>query len=272
MPKLKAGEPSIVGTNSAALQVFRVLSLFADKADGYGVTELAEKLAVNKTLAFRMLATLSAQGLLTRDESGVRYILSYSILSLRPASLLEDDIQALCKSYMQKLQALTSEGVFFSIPIGHSTLTIDTVPSQRARASRMNWGVPVPLHASPASRAVLASLTDPEIETYIASASPLKRFTKNTITTTRKLWEEVRTVRARGYALGFQDHLVGSTYVSFPVFGIDERPHGAITIGGPLENFTPDHIEKFLPEIKDIIAELHGRSRLMIASPILVSQ
>jgi DNA-binding IclR family transcriptional regulator len=159
----------------------------------------------------------------------------------------------------------------FSIPMGPNLVTIDGVDHTGRRFLRVNW-VPVPLHASPGSRAILSFLHDDEIEEYIRLAAPLRRITPTTITDPDKLRAEVRLVRRKGYAIGYEDRVVGSNFVSFPVLDEFGRPHGAITIGGPKERFTKDKMYALIPQLADVMAELNREASLLDASPIFISQ
>lgn len=259
------------GLNTSALEIFRVLTSFISRDRTCGVTELAKELGLTKNLAFRTLSTLVDEGYLVRDASGARYELGYRVLDFRSFDAPKNDIRSLCTEYLQRMQELTGESVMLALPLGLRVVTVDGVESFGRRYSRISWGFAPPLHAGAAARVILASLTDNEIRKYLEIASPLRRFTENTIVTAEKLWEEVGKVRARGYAIGLQDLTFGSNYVSFAILDINDRPHGALTIGGPLDRFSPAVVDRTIEQMKAIVFELNQRSRLLVATPFFVS-
>lgn len=130
------------------------------------------------------------------------------------------------------------------------------------RVSHNPRGLLVPLHASPASRALLAFLSDEEIASYIRAASPLKRFTDTTITEPEELWKEVRRVRKQGFARGYGDHYANATYISFPVLDGHGRPHAAITVGAPKERMSERDLNALLPEMQKVMQALNQQTRL----------
>jgi DNA-binding IclR family transcriptional regulator len=257
--------------NKSSLLILRSLYSFTSEQQSFGVSQFAAKLGITKNMAFRALGTLLDEGFVVRDATGKRYELGYRVLMFMHASSEETDIRTLCVKYMSILREISGEGAVFSIPMGPNLVTIDGIDAKGRRFLRANW-VPVPLHASPGSRAILSFLHDEEIEEYIRLSVPLKRITPTTITDPDKLRAEVRLVRRRGYAVGYEDRVVGSNFVSFPVLDESGRPHGAITIGGPKERFTKEKMFGLIPQIAEIMSELNREASLLDASPIYISQ
>jgi DNA-binding IclR family transcriptional regulator len=257
--------------NKSTLLILKSLYSFTSEQPSFGVSEFATKLGITKNMAFRALGTLLDEGFVVRDAAGKRYELGYRVLMFMDAGSEETDVRALCVKYMHILQEISRESVVFSIPMGPNLITIDGVEPKGKRFLRVNW-VPIPLHASPGSRAILSFLHDDEIEEYIRLSVPLKHFTPTTIIDPDKLRAEVRLVRRKGYAIGYEDRVVGSNFVSFPVLDESGRPHGAITIGGPKERFTKEKMYALIPQLADVMAELNREASLLDASPIFISQ
>lgn len=268
-------KPSAVSSgppvNKSSVLILKALYSFTSEQQSFGVSEFATKLGITKNMAFRALGTLLDEGFVVRDVTGKRYELGYRVLMFMHAASEETDIRALCVKYMRILQEISRESVVFSIPMGPNLVTIDGIEPKGTRFLRVNW-VPIPLHASPGSRAILSFLHDDEIEEYIRLSQPLKRFTPTTIIDPDKLRAEVRLVRRKGYAIGYEDRVVGSNFVSFPVLDESGRPHGAITIGGPKERFTKEKMYALIPQLADVVMELNREASLLDASPIFISQ
>lgn len=252
-------------SNKATVRVLSVLSRFIGRRSSWGVTELSQELGLSKNMVHRALSTLLEQGYVVRDASGARYEIGYRVLELGADHLEAPDVRALCGPAMRQLHQLTGESVFLSIIVGRHHVTIDSVEAHGVKVSNPR-GLPVPLHASPASRALLACLSDEEIEKYLSVAAPLRRFTPTTLTEPAAVREEVQRVRRQRYARGYGDHTTGGTYVAFPVLDASGRPHAAITVGGPPERFTQARVDELLPRMLEIMDEANRRSRLYAAT------
>lgn len=256
--------------NKSTTRVLGVLSVFAERPDvAYGVTELSRRLGMTKNMVFRALKTLAEEGYLVQGAEDSRYALGYRIFELCSANLEVPDIRALCAPFLRRLHELTGETVMLSIPVGHNSVVIDGIEGRGPLLSRVTHGRPIPLHAGPGSRAILSFLSDGEIGRYLAAKSPLVKLTPTTIVDRERLREEIALVRKRGYALGYRDNLTGVTGVAFPVLDADGRPQGAVSVGGPEDQFSDAQLAGVVPAIARIVGELNQRSRLLHLGPIL---
>ena len=125
--------------------------------------------------------------------------------------------------------------------------SVDGIEGRGPLLSRVTHGRPIPLHAGPGSRALLAFRSDEEIKDYLKAEMPLVAVTATTIVAPEALWREVRLIRERGYALGYRDNLSGVTGVAFPVFDADSRIQGAVSVGGPEDQFDDVKLASFIP-------------------------
>lgn len=249
-------------TNKATVRILEVLSLFADTSASLGVTEVSRRLGISKNMAFRALTTLLEEGYLVRDPSGQRYDLGFRVVELQNPNFSEPDIVSLATPFMERILNLTQETVLLVVPVEHRVVVLYGLEGKGAFVRRIPLGMSVPLHASSGSRAVLACLSDEEIDAYLRAMVPLARITPRTITDPKKLWAEIRVVRQRGYAIGMGDYMEGVLSVAFPILDPENRPHGALAIGGPKHRFTQQTLAEFLPQLRAIAEELNALSRL----------
>jgi DNA-binding IclR family transcriptional regulator len=262
--------------NQAAQRVLAVLSAFA-AADGSsrGVTELARTLGMNKNMVHRALSTLCGEGFLTRDPSGERYQLGYRVLDISGGAEDEFDLRSVCRPTLEQLHTLTGESVFLSIVVGTSRVNIDWIEARGRRVSHGQRGRSVPLHCTRMSRALLAFLSDAEIEAYLRAAAPLDRFDAVFPETAGEgadaVWRDVHEIRARGYIVWQNPQQYSAAYVAFPLLDPGGRPHGIVTVGGPWERFDPEQIRARLPAIQAVLDPLRQQCRLYPAAPIFVA-
>jgi IclR family acetate operon transcriptional repressor len=249
--------------NKASGRILRVLLTFATAEEKtLGISELSVSLSMTKNMVFRALNTLTEEGLVVRDQRG-RYALGYRVFELCPPGLEVPDIRSLCAPYLRRIHELTTETVMLSIAVGPNSVVVDGIEGRGPLLSRVTHGRPIPLHAGPGSRALLAFRSDDEIEQYLGKQAPLARVTATTIVDPDALWREVRLIRERGYALGYRDNLSGVTGVAFPVFDAHGHVQGAVSVGGPEDQFDDATLASFIPPIGQIMAQLNQRSRLL---------
>ena len=256
--------------NLATVRVFTILERFIGAQRSLGVTELADALGMTKNMVHRALVTLVEAGYLIRDASGARYDIGPGVLQFSVADAGEPDLRAICRPFMERLHGLTGESVFLSVIVGRNRVNVDSIEAAGRRVTYSMRGRACPLHVTDTSRLMLAHLTDEEIEEYIRVASPLSQYKDTALRTPAKLWSALRTLRAQGFGLSHGEFKMGATYVAFPVLDGSGRPHGAITVGGPEERFSFAQAQRMLPQMRQVLMELHERTRLFPANPVFL--
>jgi DNA-binding IclR family transcriptional regulator len=261
--------------NQATQRVLAVLAAFVGSDGSLGVTELSRALGMNKNMVHRALSMLTSEGYLARDASGQRYQLGYRALDLAGTDVDEFDIRALCRPVLEELHRLTGESAFLSIIVGQSRVNVDWIEARGRRVSHSQRGRSVPLHCTEMSRVLLACLSDREITEYLRSAGPLDRyaaiFPDTSDMTVASARDDIARVRWRPHVIWRNPRTFGgAAYITFPLLDGAERPHAIITVGGPIERFGPDRIERLVPEMTAIIAPLQQQCRLFSAAAVFL--
>jgi DNA-binding IclR family transcriptional regulator len=249
-------------TNIATVRVLHVLNAFALDKPQFGVTELSQRLGLTKNMVHRALVTLVNEGFLIRDPGGVRYELGFGVLELQNQNFPVPDFRTLARTAQDQLHALTGATTQLSIRVGDNQVVIDGVEAFGPTATRPKIGSFFPLHASAASRAILAFLSDTEVEDYLRRNAPLRRFTETTLVMPEEIRDEVQRVRASGYAKTLGDYHRSGRGFSFPVLGLDGHVHGAITVGAPESLWSEADAERQLPRMLRIIENLRRECAL----------
>lgn len=261
LPEDGEGDGTKRSYNVATTRIFDVLAQFVLAKPEFGVTELSNSLNMTKNMIYRALATLVNHGLLIRDETGRRYQLSFQVLELQNPYFPVPDIRSMSQPFLERLHLATGKTVQLSVRAGDGQVVIDGVEGQGVLVTRTKLGQFFPLHASAASRAILASLSDSEIDAFLKRNSPLARFTEHTLTTRADIQAEVAKIRERGYAISFEDFNLGNKGIAFAIEAADGTPHSAITIGGM--TLTGDQTPEELAQLcKPAIDELRAVARL----------
>jgi DNA-binding IclR family transcriptional regulator len=259
--------PHLVDTNSktinkATTRLLEVLSAFIVLREPATLTEITKRLGMTKNMVYRALSVLTAEGYLVRDDRRPRYSLGPRILELQNLKFAQLDFPAIARKHLHAIHALTGETVQLSVRSGDVQTLVDGIEGRGYGVLRRKLGRAIPLHASAASRAILATMEDTEIAAYVERNAPLERFTERTLVDLDALLKDAAEIRRRGYALGMGDYNQGTFSVSFAVVGADDQAHGAVTIGGPLYRFTAERAEALLPTITQAIEELRAVATL----------
>jgi DNA-binding IclR family transcriptional regulator len=193
------------------------------------VVELAGATGLNRSTAWRLLATLDRHGLVERDPVSQRYSIGYAILQMAAAG----DYDALvrrARPVLERLAVETGETVNLAVAKRFHLVYVDQVEAPQIMSP--NWlGRNAPLHATSSGKAFLAWLPPEEREAL--TPARLQRYTPTTITTRRELEHELDAVRQEGYSVcvgELEETLYGA---SAAVLNERERPVAIVSVWGP---------------------------------------
>lgn len=227
VPRVKATETS-----------FRIVELL-DRKTGAGVSELAREVDVSKSAVYKHVKTLERLGYLVRD--GDDYHLSNRFLSLGrgarerlPLDAIRDVISDLAETTEH-----TSSFIVHENDRGVYALRISSDETDDG----ITEGDVAPLHATAGGKAILAFLSADEREEVIDSAG-LDVLTDKTITDSRALEQELRSVRDQRIAFDREEFLDGHQCVASPVVGGDGEPVGAVSVTGNIHHMSGKRLEE----------------------------
>src|SRR5262245_9694021 len=167
-----------------------LLKAVANSQQPLTVVELASQCGLNRSTAWRLLATLDSQGLVERDPMTQRYSVGHAIFQIAAAGD-HDAFVRLAHPVLQRLANDTGETVNLAVAKRFDLVYVHQVEAPQIMAP--NWlGRGVALHATSSGKAFLAWL--PEEERNVLVAQRLERFTDTTITERSKLEEELEQV------------------------------------------------------------------------------
>src|SRR5947209_5025052 len=224
-PERQAGRPRTIQSVDRAAMLIKAI---ADSRQPPTVLELAAACGLNRSTAWRLLATLDAHGLVERDPVSQRYSLGYSFLRLA-AGMEPDPLVRQARPVLERLAGDTGEATNLAVVKRFRLVYVDQVDPPQIMAP--NWfGRTVPLHATSTGKAYLAFM--PRDEQDAALGGRLDRFTGTTITDRKTLDAELAEVRRTGFATcvgELEESLFGA---SAPVLSEQGRPVAIVSVWG----------------------------------------
>ena len=191
------------------------------------VFELADRCGLNRSTAWRILATLEDEGLVERDPAAGRYEIGYALVALGAAAG-HDPLVRRARPALRALAEACLETASLAVPRGMQLVYVDQVQAPHVMAA--DWlGRATPLHATSTGKALLAWLSEDDIGAALPGR--LERFTDTTITTRPVLRTELAQVRARGYAISRGELEPALWGVSAPVLD-GGRPVAVVSVWG----------------------------------------
>ena len=165
------------GSVSSVQSIRRAFAVLDALNEGpLGVTEVADRAALPKSTAARLLATLVGEGAVEQVPGETSYRLGPRLVMLAGGFSLVRSLAAVGRPVLADLAAASGEAAGLGVPDGDLVHYIDQVDTPNPVVVRDWTGARAPLHAVSSGQVLLAFRTPAAIERYIAQPT-LERFT-----------------------------------------------------------------------------------------------
>lgn len=248
----------VAGAGTSVQSVDRamtILAILARNGDS-GVTEIAAELAVHKSTAFRLLATLEAHRMVEQVGERGLYRLGVGNLRLAGATTARLDVVSEARDVCRQLAATTGETVNVAVLADTAALYVDQVAGSSALQSH-NWvGQRIPLHATSNGKVLLSEMSEDAVH---AAVRELPQLTDKTITDRERLAAELAHVRQAGYALANNELEVGLSAAAAPIRNVRGDIVASISVSGPSFRLTDERMDAVIPSVLAAASEVSHR-------------
>ncbi|PRY16708.1 IclR family transcriptional regulator [Kineococcus rhizosphaerae] len=237
------------GTRTSPVQsvdrAITILEVLAELGET-GVTEIAQRLDVHKSTAFRLVAALENRGLVEQVGDRGKYRLGMAVVRLAGAVADQLDVTRRARPACEDLAAQTGETVNVALADGDAALNVDQVRGASSVVTH-NWiGERTPLHATSSGK-VLMAFSAPVRARGLAGR--LRRFTDATLTRRRDLEEALDKIAVDGFATTAEELEVGLNAVAAPVRGPDGSVVAALSVSGPAYRLSAERLLEVAPAV-----------------------
>lgn len=225
----------------------RILEILADADKGVSLAEISRMLIVNKSIAVRILTTLEALGYIYRNNISETYHLTYKISNLGFRQLSSSYLLDQAKRFLYDLAEKCQELVRLALVDNGELVWVFAAAGRRHRLQIGRVDENISYHGHATGKAYLSTLSEREIRGKLGSSIP--RHTEATITSIDGILAEVAEVRAKGYAVSWEEREKGVVAVASPITVVGPRGHaecvGTLSIAAPSPRVDKDIVADF---------------------------
>jgi len=219
-----------------------VLEALCDEEEEVRISRLSEKLGMNKTSVFRLLATFENRGYVEREAVSGKYRLGLAAYEMAQKFLSRMGLLKKAHPVMERLVRACNEAIYLVVRRNDDLLFLDVVDTPLQVKIVSLVGNRYPLATSSAGKVLLAG-PPPGTD----SAADRKRHAQPEVPP-----EELQKIRENGFCIDFGSFGEGVTCLAVPL----RNGHGEIIAGlcmiGPEFRMSPAQIEQeLLPHLKD---------------------
>ena len=209
-----------------------VLSSFSEDTPTLSLTDISQRLALNKTTTLRILSTLESLGYLARDPQTKLYSPSFEIFRLGFVVLNSLEVRQIAAPHLRKLVDNVQETVNLAVLDGNEVVYIDRVGSKHMVNIYRSVGSRLPVYCTSTGKALLAFLPPDELDEVLTKIT-WAQYTENTITTPARLKDNLSIARQRGFADSNGEMTPDLLAVAAPVYQNDGQVIAAVNISVP---------------------------------------
>lgn len=197
-------------------KVFAILQEIAGSDYEMGISDLSRRLNISKSTVYGITQALSDLGAVIQDPGTKKFRLGPTLIRLGSRALAGIDIRSVARPIMEELSGRFKETIFLGTFDIKGITIIEKSESPAELKISAPVGTRIPVFAGAAGKVFLSGLTDQSVKN-ILSQKPIPGFTGNTVTDPEKYFEELLTVRLKGYATDYEEYIRGVNAICVPV-------------------------------------------------------
>jgi len=219
------------------------------------ITAISQHVNLHKSTVHRILGTLIQLGYIRQNPRNSHYELTVKLFELGSSAIKHSDLVTLAHPYLESLRDISGEVVHLVLPDQHDIIYVDKVESTQTLRMHSFIGRRSPMYCTAVGKAILATRTDEQIKAFWESITPEAR-TPKTLTNFSDFEEEIIRIRRFGFAYDNEEHEIGIRCIAFGIRNYAGDTIGAISISGPVQRMTDDHIATLIPTLEMVKYEL----------------
>ncbi|MDD5945606.1 MAG: IclR family transcriptional regulator [Clostridia bacterium] len=234
-------------------------------SEGLTLNQISEGVGVGRTTVHRFLDTLLEYDMIEKSENGTLYKLGWGAFELGCDVPRYNGIDS--EKISSQLKALSNyfgEIINLGIKRNNSMIIIkrffpDMALSNYRLITNVNIGEREPLHCTGIGKLFLSEMNDNEIQEIFAYENN-KQLTEFSINSADILLDEIKKVRAKGYAVDDRESSVDVFCIAVPIRDYTKKMTAGISISVPAGRITEDNIPSILSKMQETAS---GISRLL---------
>lgn len=200
-----------------------------------GVSEIARELDLPKSTVQRSLRSLQQAGWIETvgDERGAWSLTLKAGLAVGRSDFATRKLRIAAIPVMEELRRRTNESVYLAVRHEKQIALVERLDGINPVVHAWPLWHPGPMHATSLGKAILAAMTDEELDDYLGG--PLQKVSALSVTDPGKLRLEVEEIRQRGFSTAFQTNWPDENGVGAVIRNGRGAPFASISISAPVD-------------------------------------
>lgn len=245
-------------THQSLARGLRILEVLAEKQGPMALHEIARCSSLARSTAYHILQALIKLEYILQDQGTRSYSLSPKIFRLTQRPWSKEQLAEIAAPYLDELSRQTGEGSSLAIlRDGTVTIIAKREPDGPVRVVQ-EVGAQRPIHCSAVGKCLAAYLPEPQLDNLLRQID-LGRKTPKTITSLPIFRQELKRIRARGFAFDDEEHIPGIRCLATPVRDFSGEVRAALCVVGPKHHMPKRRLKEIYQALNKASAHLSAR-------------
>jgi IclR family pca regulon transcriptional regulator len=233
----------------------KILEMFSAQQPTWGIRELARELDMNPATVNRMVHTLRSAGYLAQDPETLRYSLGPVVMKLASLYMHHNPLPEVARRVFESYAEHFEYNFYLGTLSDYQVIYLAVLDGRGRIKVVVETGGSTGLHTTALGKVLLAFQADEFIETFIKH-SGLRPFSRNSITDSNLLWQQIREIRRTGIAINQGEHFEDIAAIAAPVFGRNGQIIAGVSLAYPRYLY-PD-LDAYQAELTPLLREVAG--------------
>jgi DNA-binding IclR family transcriptional regulator len=240
---------NIADKKTAALQSvqngLRIVKLFTHERPIWGITEIANKLQLNKSTANRLVTDLAAEGFLQKEQN--KYTLGFSLLSISGVITSHLEIHRESKDILKKVVGDLGETAHIAVLEGNEITYVHKIECLDPVPLNSSIGKKNPVSCTSSGKVLVAFQKKNVISRVLEEGLP--RLGPNSVTDPEQFIHQLSQVKEQGYCICINELHENSVSIAAPIKDYTGEVAAAISVVGSRERIDDQKITPFTATI-----------------------
>ena len=256
-PKTSKKEPKEPGVQSLR-RAFSVLEAVCLNPEGLNLAQISKAVGLHNSTTFHLIKTMVSLGVLQQDQRNKTYHVGAHLFALARGATDDVELARISAPILEDLARETGENSHIAVRTSEGVVIIDKREGSAQVRMNERIGAVRPAHATAVGKAILAGLSDEQLNAFLEHHE-LTEYTTKTITDSERLMLEIAQVRENGIAYDDAEFNEEARCLASPVFDLTGQVVGSIGISGPVWRIGLQNLPKLSDAVRRAANDLSSR-------------
>lgn len=234
-----------------------ILDCFSEEKKELRLSEISERLGLNKSTVHGIISTLKYHGFISQDEETQKYKLGIRFVEFGDLVINSMNIRNAAVPVIDAVCERIEETVHIAMLDGLDVVWIEKRECTKSIKTSTKIGARLPAYTTADGKIIICYQNKDKIKNYLPKR--ISQYTNNTITNKGEFIKKLEEMKKNGYAIDNEEYVEGLKCVAAPIFDHNGKVRFSLSTTGPAFRMDEERIKELIVIIKEAANEISHR-------------